>query len=105
MYSLFEYTEYMKTYTEGSFKQYTIRNIPLRIDQLLRKKAKTSGKSFNQVVVETLIEGTGKKQTIVRTDLDFLIGSMTQIEASVIEEAVQTLRSIDKEIWNDEIRN
>lgn len=95
----------MKTHAESSFKQYTIRNIPLFIDKFLRKKAKTSGKSFNQVVVETLIEGTGKKQTTVRTDLDFLIGSMTETEANVIEKAIQTLKSIDKELWKDEICN
>ena len=41
-------------------KQYTIRNIPEGVDRVLRKKAKSSGKNFNQVALEALITGTGE---------------------------------------------
>ncbi len=34
--------------------QYTIRNVPLRLDRVLRKRAKLTGKSLNQLVIEDI---------------------------------------------------
>ena len=56
-------------------KQYTIRSIPEPVDNVLRKQALKTGKSFNSVVVEALQKATGvSKDKISHTDLDSLIG-------------------------------
>ncbi len=55
-------------------KQYTIRNIPEPVDRYLRKRAKISGKSLNQVVIEELSENLPKpKQSLVES-FDWFIG-------------------------------
>lgn len=56
--------------------QYTIRNIPRRIDQALRRKAKAEGKSLNQAAVEALAAGLALNgEPVEHHDLDHLIGS------------------------------
>jgi hypothetical protein len=56
-------------------KQYTIRNIPEPVDRYLRKRAKLSGLSINQVVIDELSEKAGfGKQSLVES-LDWFIGS------------------------------
>lgn len=98
MHAFFEYHEYMKAQSSHVVKQYTIRNIPLLVDQYLRQRAKATGSSFNQVVLDALMRGTDEK-VARRTDFDFLIGSMTQDEANAIESTVQATRTVDKELW------
>ena len=39
--------------------QYTIRNVPPKVDRYYRKLAKISGKSLNQVVIDDLAEKSG----------------------------------------------
>ena len=39
--------------------QYTLRNIPKKVDQALRKRAKEQGRSLNDVAVEALAIATG----------------------------------------------
>ena len=55
-------------------KQYTIRSIPEPVDNILRKAARSSGKSFNTVVVEALERATGVDSSRTYDDLDSLIG-------------------------------
>ena len=99
MYALNAYHVFMKLNARDTPKQYTIRKIPLSVDQCLRKRASATGKSFNQTVLDALAKGTGD-QTTLRTDFDFLIGSMTKKEAVEIEGIVQEARKIDKELWH-----
>lgn len=79
-------------------KQYTIRNIPDGIDRVLRKRAKTLGKSFNQVVLEALILGAGER-LVPKRDLSEIVGSMSKSEANKIEQEIRAQRQIDKELW------
>lgn len=79
-------------------KQYTIRNIPVRLDRILRKRAKDSGKSFNQVALEALMLGAGEKNRPER-DFSEIIGSMTDDEAQLIEKEVQLQHKIDMGLW------
>jgi hypothetical protein len=65
--------------------QYTIREIPKHVDSALRAKAKTDGKSLNQVAVETLQRGLGLGPAPKR-DLSFM-GKMDDESAKAIEEA------------------
>ena len=55
--------------------QYTVRNIPKEVDSYLREKARLSGKSINQVVVEELSEKVVKPDESLFESLDWFIGS------------------------------
>ena len=77
-------------------KQYTIRGVPAAVDDELRKRARRTGKSFNQVVIEALREGTGSS---AHDDLDFMIGTMTDREAARVEREILTQRRVDKDLW------
>ena len=94
MYAFIRYTAYMNKNT----KQYTIRNIPDRIDRVLRRKAKDEGKSFNQVALEALVSGTGES---IRPKRDFseVVGSLSKAEAEKIEEEIRLQHQIDVELW------
>lgn len=72
-------------------KQYTIRNIPAPVDRYLRKRAKISGQSLNQVVIEELSEraGVGKKNLL--DQLDWFIGS-----GSIGDDVIRVLEEEDK---------
>jgi hypothetical protein len=83
---------------KNTFKQYTIRNIPERVDSSLRRKAKLSGKSFNQIVVEALTMGSGE-QIKPKRDFSFIIGSMSEKEASEMENEIRNQRKIDRDLW------
>jgi len=57
-------------------KQYTIRAVPTKVDQALRKKAQKTGKTLNEVAVEALTKGAGVTLNATFNDLDWFIGSM-----------------------------
>ena len=79
-------------------KQYTIRNIPQRVDRVLRQRVRESGKSFNQVALEALISGAGESQKPNR-DLSEVVGSLTQQEAERMDEEIRNQRTVDPELW------
>lgn len=81
-----------------STKQYTIRNIPARTDQILRRRARESGKSFNQVALEAIVSGAGETMK-PRRDFREVIGSLSEKEASRIEEEIRLQRQVDEELW------
>lgn len=79
-------------------RQYTIRNIPDQVDRTLRQRARVTGKSFNQVVVEALYTGIGETH-VPKRDLSFLIGSIDQEEADRLDAEVARQRRIDPDLW------
>ena len=79
--------------------QYTIRNLPARLDKLIRKRAKEEGKSLNAVAVEALMEAFGLRGSVeAHRDLGGLAGSWVE-DAAVDGEALAEQRSIDDEMW------
>lgn len=56
-------------------KQYTIRNIPEPVDRYLRKRARLSNKSLNQVIIDELSERAGIGKESLIDSLDWFIGS------------------------------
>lgn len=79
--------------------QYTIRSIPSKIDHRLRVQAKQSGKSLNEIVVQTLAKGTGvEPNEKVYHDLDWFKGSLSEKEVRQWEESMKWLDSAPKEI-------
>jgi len=80
--------------------QYTIRSIPPRVDQQLRARAKQSGKSLNEAVIEALAKATGLSdangQHAKFHDLDWFIGSMSLDKS--FDEAMEWLERAPKDI-------
>lgn len=81
-----------------SHAQYTVRNIPANIDQSLRARAKASGKSLNEVLVEALTIGAGMA-VVPSRDFSSVIGSLSRKEASDLNAEIREQRKIDPRIW------
>jgi len=78
--------------------QYTIRNIPPAVDQVIHKRAKQSGKSFNQTVVELLtLQTFGTEKPPIDNNFDFLFGKGTLDES--FDEAIKELSRPDPALW------
>lgn len=78
--------------------QYTIRNLPTRLDKLIRKRVDEEGESLNTVVIEALMEAFGLRGVApVRRDLSKLAGSW--VEDAAVDEALEGQRRIDDEMW------
>jgi hypothetical protein len=78
--------------------QYTIRDIPKRVDEALRQKARTEGKSLNQAAVEALRTGLGLgDEPVIHHDLDFMIG--TWVDDPECDKVLEEQRRIEPEMW------
>jgi hypothetical protein len=78
--------------------QYTIRNVPVSLDDALRKLARDRGKSLNEVAIEALVKGAGV--TIERErqrDLGDIAGTWRKDPA--FDSAVAAQDTIDEEMW------
>jgi len=78
--------------------QYTIRNIPPVVDQVIRKRAKQTGKSFNQTVVDLLsLQTFGTTKPKVDKNFDWLFGQNTIDEN--FDEILREQRKVDEKLW------
>lgn len=78
--------------------QYTIRNVPPAVDQVIRKRAKLTGKSFNQVAIESLSKGAlGTDESQSSNPFDELFGASTLDEA--FDEAIAEFSKPDPKLW------
>jgi len=71
--------------------QLTIRNLPESVNLYLRKKAKLSNKSLNQVVIDELSENVPNTKNTLDLSLDWFIGSR------IDNETMNALAEEDKE--------
>jgi hypothetical protein len=79
--------------------QYTIRGVPDHVDKLLRQKARSSGKSLNEIALAALLENCGNSDLATRHhDLDDLAGTWVE-DAKGFDEAMLSLRRTDPDIW------
>lgn len=76
--------------------QYTIRSIPPKLDTVLRQRAQKSGKSLNEVLIETLAIGAGISPEANFDDLDWFIGNGS-LDTS-FDQAIDWLNATPKEI-------
>lgn len=76
--------------------QYTIRNIPPEVDNTLKRRARITGKSFNQVVVDELSRNVAKT---THSKFDWLINTMSLGEAKKFDEALADLNRPDPDFW------
>ena len=66
----------LSAYTEGmSSIQYTVRGVSPDLDAKLRREARTTGKTLNALVVETLEQAKLPSASVVHDDLDWFIGN------------------------------
>lgn len=79
--------------------QYTIRNVPARLDAKLRETASEYGQSLNETSLSMLMKGVGNGDApaAVHHDLDDLSGSWVHDQES--ERAFDDMRTIDKDMW------
>ena len=80
--------------------QYTIRNIPKRVDQNLRRRAKEQGRSLNDVVVEALsiISGVVEPQQPIKyRDLSDIAGSW--VEDPEFDKIMKEQDQVDPRDW------
>jgi hypothetical protein len=93
LHALLDYCVYMKS------MQYTIRQIPSQVDDALRKKARTEGRSLNEIAVEAITMGAGLAETpIAFHDLDSLIG--TWKADPEFDEIIRAQDQVDPHLWS-----
>lgn len=79
-------------------RQYTIRNVPDQVDRSLRRKARETGQSFNQIALDALAIGAGESSRPKR-DLSQIVGSLSEKDAKRMDGEISRQRQIDPELW------
>lgn len=78
--------------------QYTIRGIPVAVDQALRERARVAGKSLNEAAVEALAEGSGATGSRrKRRDLADIANTWRADKA--VEAALADQDRVDEDLW------
>ncbi len=78
--------------------QYTIRNIPLPVDKVIRKRSKQTGKSFNQTVVDLLtLQTFGTTEVPDNSNFDWLFNINTL--DSNFDKAIKEMSQVDESLW------
>jgi hypothetical protein len=63
--------------------QYTVRGVPPDLDEELRREARTTGKTLNALVVETLEHAKLPSSGVVHDDLDWFVGKASGGESDL----------------------
>ena len=78
--------------------QYTIRKVPVSLDEALRRAARERGKSLNEVAIEALARGAGVTAERDRQrDLRDIAGTWRKDPA--FDSALAAQDTIDEEMW------
>jgi hypothetical protein len=81
--------------------QYTLRNIPKKVDQALRRRAKQQRRSLNDVLVEALSIGAGitpnGREPVKYRDLSDIAGSW--VEDPEFDKIMAELDQVDPRDW------
>jgi len=78
--------------------QYTLRNIPARLDEALRRRAREENKSLNEVAIDALMRALGiAGQPVKHRELGDIFD--TRQEDPELERALADQRKIDPELW------
>jgi hypothetical protein len=78
--------------------QYTIRRIPKPVDDAVRERARVTGKSLNEAVVDVLADGAGLKGAPrKRRDLSDIAGTWKRDKS--FESALADQDKSDKDLW------
>jgi hypothetical protein len=63
--------------------QYTVRGVPPDLDAELRREARTTGKTLNALVVETLEQAKLPSSAVSHDDLDWFVGQAQRAESDL----------------------
>lgn len=79
----------------------TLRNIPSKLQEVIRQRAGREGLSLNKTVLRMLEEASGQRTTgpELHHDLDHLAGTWSDKDAAAFEAALVEQRRIDPELW------
>jgi hypothetical protein len=77
--------------------QYTIRDVPPAVDAAIRRRAKATGASLNQVAKDALAEGAGVGGERPRRDLSDIAGTWRRDRA--VEAALAAQDVVDEALW------
>jgi hypothetical protein len=79
----------------------TLRNIPPKLQEAIRRRAGMDGLSLNKTVIRMLEEAAGQRTTgrELHHDLDHLAGTWSDEEAAAFESALIEQRRVDPELW------
>jgi hypothetical protein len=78
--------------------QYTIRRVPRAVDDAIRERARATGKSLNEAVVDVLADGAGVKGVPrKRRDLSDVAGTWKADKA--FETALAEQDRVDEDLW------
>ena len=78
--------------------QYTIRRIPKAVDNAVRERARATGKSLNEAVVDVLTDGSGVKGLPrKRRDLSDVAG--TWKADKTFDSVLADQDRVDKDLW------
>lgn len=78
--------------------QYTIRRIPKAVDDAIRERARNTGKSLNEAVVDLLADGAGVEGVPRRRrDLSDIAGTWKTDKS--FEAALEEQDQVDKSLW------
>jgi len=79
----------------------TLRNIPPKLQEAIRKRAGEDGLSLNKAVLRMLEEATGQRHPArgLHHELDHLAGIWSAEEAAAFDAALLEQRRIDPEAW------
>ena len=81
--------------------QYTIRNIPPAVNQVLKKRAQRTGSSFNATVVEALTIQTLGGKDIGKTKVDAFsrLWGANSLDEN-FDQAIKDQSTIDNQLWS-----
>jgi hypothetical protein len=97
------YLQAMQAYNAFNMKksksvQYTIRQVPDRVDQRLRETAAAYGTSVNTAAIDALSRGLGMgMEPVVYHDLDDLAGSW--VPDPEFDRIVKDMDQVDEGLW------
>jgi len=85
-------------------RQYTIREVPERMDGRLREAAARYGTSLNETALAALSRGLGMEaEPVIYRDLDDLIGTWVQDDG--FDKALEAMDRVDAEMWTGSSAN
>ena len=78
--------------------QYTLREVPDRLDQKLREAASAYGVSLNKAAIAALSRGVGmESESVVHHDMDDLAG--TWVQDPEFDKALAKMDCVDQGMW------
>ncbi len=85
-------------------KAITLRSVPPRVAQAIRREAARKGQSINKTVISLLESRAAVKEKkpgrkILHRELDILAGSWSKKEAAEFDKALAAQRTIDPDLW------